>query len=93
MRKRLSTPLLRSIKHERRTILDNTSTQKRARLQKRPVILSHTLLRDTRTIHRPRVDICSRRATRRAVLLAIGRVNRSGGAPGPYKRHEKQECK
>lgn len=29
---------------------------------------------------------CERRAARRAVLLSIGRVNKSGGAPGSYKR-------
>ncbi len=34
---------------------------------------------------RVRERLCERRTTRKAVLLAIGRVNRSGGAPGPYK--------
>lgn len=39
--------------------------------------------------------VCSRRAERKAVLLSIGKVSRSGGAPGPYKRTKESEkaCK
>lgn len=36
-------------------------------------------------VRRPN-DPCSRRKQRRAVLLAIGQVNKPGGAPGPYRR-------
>lgn len=38
---------------------------------------------------------CNRRAKRRAVLLAKGRVNKPGGAPGPYRRTplSKDTCK
>lgn len=40
-------------------------------------------------------DPCRRRQQRRAVLLAIGRVNKPGGAPGPYRRTatSKDPCK
>lgn len=40
-------------------------------------------------------DPCRRRQQRRAVLLAKGRVNKPGGAPGPYKRTatSKDPCK
>lgn len=30
-------------------------------------------------------DVCAARKRRRAVLLAAGKVNKPGGAPGPYK--------
>ncbi|MBA7641603.1 hypothetical protein ES703_49288 [subsurface metagenome] len=39
--------------------------------------------------------LCEKRSQRKAVLLAIGKVSRSGGAPGPYRRREssKEKCK
>lgn len=36
---------------------------------------------------------CAVKAQRRAVLLAKGRVNRPGGAPGPYKPRDREKCK
>lgn len=36
---------------------------------------------------------CDRRAERRAVLLAIGKVNKPGGAPGPYKTGPRLKCR
>lgn len=36
---------------------------------------------------------CYKRARRKAVLLSIGRVNRPGGAPGPYRKPSKVVCK
>lgn len=41
-----------------------------------------------------RMLACRTRATRKAVLHAIGRVTKPGGAPGPYKRKRssKERC-
>ncbi len=36
---------------------------------------------------------CARKHTRRSVLLAIGKVTKSGGAPGPYRKPEGPPCK
>ena len=51
----------------------------------RPPALKQQALPDT---------VCVRRSKRKAVLLTIGKVNRSGGAPGPYRRrsHSKEKC-
>ncbi len=38
------------------------------------------------------VNICQRRKARKAVLLAIGKVKKSGGAPGPYKKPIRIKC-
>lgn len=50
-----------------------------------------TLTRPVRRVDSP----CGRRARRKAVLLAIGKVNKPGGAPGPYRRTtiSKDPCK
>lgn len=36
-----------------------------------------------------RNNCIKRKAERRAVLLSLGKVNKAGGAPGPYKRRRK----
>ena len=36
---------------------------------------------------------CQKKAERRAVLLAKGKVQKAGGAPGPYKPRSKVKCK
>ena len=36
---------------------------------------------------------CQQKAQRRAVLLARGKVQTTGGAPGPYKPRTKVKCK
>lgn len=38
------------------------------------------------------LDPCAKKARRRAVLLAIGKVNRAGGAPGPYRKPDGIKC-
>jgi len=36
---------------------------------------------------------CQKKAERRAVLLAKGKVQKAGGAPGPYKPRTEVKCK
>lgn len=49
-------------------------------------ILSTAVLRKDAPERVPRT-VCEARARRRAVLLRLGQVNRSGGAPGPRRRN------
>lgn len=47
--------------------------------------------RVVRSVLDPCAKIKKQRAQRKAVLLSIGKVNRAGGAPGPYRKLNTQE--
>lgn len=51
-----------------------------------------TIDRSPTTVIRERKNPCQAKAQRRAVLLAKGKVQKSGGAPGPYSKH-RIKCK
>lgn len=80
----LTIPIFQKLYTESQQKIKQTTT---ARITPKPNIMG-------RMVTRPIRDPCSSRARRKAVLLSLGKVQRSGGAPGPYKRneHSKEKC-
>ena len=63
-------------------------------IQKSKPIRKHYLTKPTiGNIVTPTRTPCQQKAQRRAVLLARGKVQHAGGAPGPYKPRTKVKCK
>jgi hypothetical protein len=54
-------------------------------------IVSRPAVRPVEEPKKRKRSVCAKRRARREVLLAANKVNRSGGAPGPYKKHRNME--